>query len=257
MDCRLDGKVAIITGAASGIGRATALALSGLGADVAITDRNSEGLASLKELIERQGGRAVAVTFDLNECNRCAGIIGDVVGDLGRLDILVNAAGVDPGTSSFVELSEAAWALSHNVNLRSPMLLMQAAAKHLIARGEGGRIINVTSSAAFRAGKGMAAYASAKAALTQLTRNAAAELGAHGINVNAVAPGPTVTPFALEWFGTGEAMAEAAKEGGSVSNLLQAVADPEDVAASVVFLCLPASRQITGQTIHTSGGAIV
>jgi NAD(P)-dependent dehydrogenase (short-subunit alcohol dehydrogenase family) len=253
----LDGKVALVTGAASGISRATALALSREGAAIAGLDRNAEGLASLVAEITAQGGRAMAITLDLAQSERCAPAVDEVVRTLGRLDILVNGAGLDVGQGDFVDMSDAAWTLSHTVNLKSPMLLMQAAARQMVKQGEGGRIVNVTSSAAFRAGKGMAPYASAKAGLTQLTRNAAAELGAHGINVNAVAPGVTATPMALHWFKTREVMEEEAKPGGAVTNLLHKVADPEDVAAAIVFLCLPASRQMTGQTLHPSAGVVV
>ena len=258
MDCTLEGKVALVTGAASGIGRATAVALSRLGASLAVLDQDREGLASLeRELDTPDRRRLLAVPFDLEDCEGCSGVVEKVVKALGRLDILVNGAGVNAGQCAFVDMAPQAWSLSHNVNLRAPMLLMQAAARQMIAQGQGGRIVNLTSSAAFRAGSGMVAYASAKAALTQVTKNVAAELGPHGINVNAVAPGPTATPLALQWFGTTDAMAAAARAGGSIANLLQTVADPADVAASVVFLCLPASSQITGQTIHPSGGAIV
>jgi NAD(P)-dependent dehydrogenase (short-subunit alcohol dehydrogenase family) len=125
----------------------------------------------------------------------------------------------------------------------------------MIERGGGGRIINLSSSSAFRARNSPLAYASSKAALVQLTRSAAAELGPHDINVNAVAPGITATPM-TQVIGNAEALQRVASS-GPLENLFHRVSQPEDVAAVILFLCLPASRQITGQTIHTSAGAVV
>jgi len=257
MDKALSGKVAMVTGAASGIGRSTALGLAELGCAVAVLDRTPESLAPVVEEITAKGGKAIPIAFDLMETSRCAPAVDEAVAKLGRLDILVNGAGVDVGQVDFLEQTEEIWALAHTVNLKAPMLLMQAAARRMKAQGQGGRIVNVTSSAAFRAGLKMAAYASAKAGLTQLTRNLAAELGGFGINVNSVAPGATATPMSLRWFGEKSAMEKEVLPGGAVANFLQRVADPEDVAAAVIFLCTDGSRQITGQTIHTSAGAVV
>jgi NAD(P)-dependent dehydrogenase (short-subunit alcohol dehydrogenase family) len=253
----LSGKVAIVTGAASGIGRATAIALAEQGAAVAVLDKDNAGIEAVAAAIASTGGRALALPIDLIDITRCAPLVDEVVATLGRIDILVNGAGIDVGQVDFLAMDDAIWELVHTVNLRAPMLLMQAAGRHMVAQGEGGRIVNVTSSAGFRAGKAQAAYASSKAGLTQLTRNVAAELGGHGINVNAVAPGVTATPMALRWFKEKDVMAQEARPGGSVANLLHQIAEAEDVAATIVFLCLDASRQITAQTIHTSAGTVV
>lgn len=260
MEQTLAGKVAIVTGAASGIGRATALLFAEQGADLLLVDRDGAGLQSVMDAIADipapAGRMLLNVTVDLGERADCAHLI-DLVSGLERVHILINAAGMPASQIDFLDLSEADWERIYNVNLRAPMLLMQAAGRRMVAQGQGGRIVNVTSSAAFRAGMAQAAYASSKAALTQLTRNVAAELGGHGINVNAVAPGVTATPMALGWFKEKAVMAQEARPGGSVANLLHQVAEAEDVAATVLFLCLDASRQITAQTIHTSAGTVV
>jgi NAD(P)-dependent dehydrogenase (short-subunit alcohol dehydrogenase family) len=132
---------------------------------------------------------------------------------------------------------------------------MKHVARHMIERGGGGRIVNISSSSAFRARNSRIAYATSKAALVQLTRCAAAELGRHDINVNAVAPGITKTGMTRA-FGGDEALLRIASS-GPLENLFHRVSEPADVAAAILFLCLPASRQITGQTIHTSAGAVV
>jgi NAD(P)-dependent dehydrogenase (short-subunit alcohol dehydrogenase family) len=253
----LEGKVAIVTGAASGIGRATALLLAQQGAAVAVLDKNAEGLAEVAAEIEATGGKALVMPLDLMDIHRLAPAVDEIAAALGRVDILINGAGIDVGQLDFLDMDHATWELVHTVNLRAPMLLMQAAGRQMIAQGQGGRIVNVTSSAGFRASKAQAAYGSSKAGLTQLTRNVAAEFGGHGINVNAVAPGVTATPMALRWFKEMEVMQQEARPGGSVANLLHQVADAEDVAATILFLCTDGSRTITAQTIHTSAGTVV
>jgi NAD(P)-dependent dehydrogenase (short-subunit alcohol dehydrogenase family) len=257
MEPALAGKVAIVTGAASGIGRATALLLAEQGAAVAALDIDARGLEEVTSAIEGGGGRALAIAIDLTDLAACAPAVDRAIAAFGRIDILVNAAGLGATQIDFLDLDDASWEGLYSVNLHAPMKLMQAAGRQMVRQGQGGRIVNVTSSAGFRAGTQQAGYASAKAALTQLTRNVAAELGAHGINVNAVAPGVTATPMALGWFGDKAALKEAALPGGPVANLLHEVAEPEDVAATILFLCLDASRQITAQTIHTSAGTVV
>jgi NAD(P)-dependent dehydrogenase (short-subunit alcohol dehydrogenase family) len=239
----LDGKAAIVTGAASGIGRATARMLEGHGAAVAGVD-----------VVEAEGTTVVA---DLADADACARVVDEAVAALGRVDILVNAAGTSSG-ASLLDTTLDVWERVLAVNLRAPMLLMQHAARHMIRQGDGGRIVNVSSGSAFRALPATPAYGASKAGLLSLTRMGAGELGTHGINVNAVAPGITATPMALRTIGArAEGGLEALVSEGPMANLLHRVSTAEDVAGVIVFLCLPVSRQVTGQTIHTSAGSIV
>jgi NAD(P)-dependent dehydrogenase (short-subunit alcohol dehydrogenase family) len=252
MNETLEGKVAIVTGAASGIGRATALQLAERGAAVAAVDMNGPGVDEAVAELRGFGVKAAAVVADLADEAAVAAVVDVAVGDLGRVDILVNAAGTSSG-SSLLDTTVEVWQRIHAVNLRAPFLLMQHTARRMIEQGDGGRIVNVSSGSAFRALPATPAYGSSKAALLSLTRMGAGELGVHGINVNAVAPGITATPMAVRALGDLDALVSD----GPMANLLHRVSTPEDVAAVIVFLCLPASRQVTGQTIHTSAGSIV
>ncbi|HTT76640.1 MAG TPA: SDR family oxidoreductase [Candidatus Binataceae bacterium] len=252
MSSELSGKVALVTGSASGIGRATVSALLGAGATVAALDRDEAGV---KAVVDLGGDRAAALTVNLADTKLIHSTVARVIQQFGRIDVLVNCAGIAGRFQSLVDIDEEAWDLVHTVNLKAPMLLMKYVAKHMIDRGGGGRIINVSSSSAFRARNSPIAYAASKAAIVQLTRSAAAELGPHDINVNAVAPGITATGM-TRILGDADALLRAASS-GPLENLFHRVSQPEDVAAAILFLCMPGSRQITGQTIHTSAGAVV
>ena len=252
MTDRLDGKVAIVTGAASGIGHATAVLLAERGAAVAAVDVNGPGLEPVVAELRNRGVKAEAVIADLADEAATSAVVDTAVTGLGRVDILVNAAGTSSG-AKLLDTTVEVWERIHAVNLRAPFLLMQHAGRRMIEQGDGGRIVNVSSGSAFRALPATPAYGSSKAALLSLTRMGAGELGVHGINVNAVAPGITATPMAVRALGDLDALVSD----GPMANLLHRVSTPEDVAAVIVFLCLPASRQVTGQTIHTSAGSIV
>jgi NAD(P)-dependent dehydrogenase (short-subunit alcohol dehydrogenase family) len=254
MSSELAGKVAFVTGGASGIGRATVTALLGTGATVAALDRDEPGINAVADQGRASGGNVIALAVNLADTKSISDTVAGVIKQCGRIDILVNCAGIAGRFQSLVETDEEAWDLVHTINLKAPMLLMKYVAKHMIERG-GGRIINVSSSSAFRARNSPIAYASSKAAIVQLTRSAAAELGPHDINVNAIAPGITATGM-TRILGDAEALQRAASS-GPLENLFHRVSQPEDVAAAILFLCLPGSRQITGQVIHTSAGAVV
>jgi NAD(P)-dependent dehydrogenase (short-subunit alcohol dehydrogenase family) len=252
---RLAGQVALVTGAASGIGRATARALSAEGVAIAVVDRDGDGAAAAVAEIGDAGGRAAAFVVDLADRATIEPLVAEVLEQLGRIDVLVNAAGMSGAPHNVVDFTDDRFDLVVAVNLRAPFTLTRAVANHMVGRGGGGRIVNLSSSAAFRATSSPAIYAATKAGINGLTRASAADLGPHGINVNAVAPGLTRTPMVARPGGD-EALDQAAKR-GPLANLVQRVSEPEDVANVITFLCLPESRQITGQVIHTSAGLVV
>jgi len=246
----LAGQTALITGAASGIGRASALMLRREGANIIAVDQNSEGLATLAKetgahVIHADLTDRLAIKRAVTEARRLS----------DGIDILVNAAGITAASASLLETTDEDWDRVHAVNSTAPFLLIREVGKQMVERGKGGRIVNITSSSAHRAKSSKPAYGSSKAALAQLTRIAAAELGAHDINVNAIAPGLTRTPIVDRAY-TPEQLA-AALASGPIANLLNRISEPDDIAATVLFLCQPGSRQITGQTLHVSAGAIV
>ncbi len=214
-------------------------------------DRDAEGAANTVGAARQIGGSSEVVPLDLSNTAAIPGAVDRVLGLFGRIDILVNCAAVVGEHGTVLDLSEEAWDEVHAVNLKAPLILMQQVARHMVERGGGGRIVNVSSSSAFRAGRARLAYASSKAALVQLTRSAAAELAPYDINVNAVAPGITASGMTR-----GRDLDEAVRE-GPLANLFQRPSNPEDVAPAIVFLCLPESRQITAQTVHTSAGSVV
>jgi NAD(P)-dependent dehydrogenase (short-subunit alcohol dehydrogenase family) len=249
----LAGAVAIVTGAASGIGRRTALMLASHGAAMALVDISAEGLATVANEIAQRGGKAEAFPCDLADRVKASALVDTVVERLGRVDILINSAGVGSATS-LLDATAEQWDEQYAVNLLAPFLLMQAAGRQMIAQGQGGRIVNLSSSSAFRAHAGCA-YAAMKSAVAVLARTAAADLGAHGITVNAIAPGLTRTPMV-----TGAGLMDQVDQlvlQGPLANLTKRVSEAEDIAATILFLCMPAARQITAQIIHVSAGAVV
>ena len=246
----LSGQVALISGAASGIGRETAILLAQAGASVALVDRQRE---ELEKVTERIGGAARQYNVDLADGARIPDLVQSVLTAFGRIDILVNCAGVAAAPHSALDFSDEKYEFVMAINLRAPFILTREVGKHMVERGGGGRIVNVSSSAAFRAVAAPAIYAASKAGLNALTRSAAADLGPYGVNVNAVAPGLTRTAIVSQ---ARHHLDEMVKN-GPLANLTGRVAEPDDVANVIRFLCLPESQQITGQVIHTSAGLVV
>jgi NAD(P)-dependent dehydrogenase (short-subunit alcohol dehydrogenase family) len=249
-----DHLVAIVTGGARGIGKAACEALARAGTDVFIVDRENDEAAQVCKELVALGVRADHICIDLAELEEIPGAVASVLASFRRIDILVNSAGIEGGPGTVLDLDLATWERTHRVDLTAPFLMMQCCARAMVEGGRGGRIVNVTSSSAFRAALTQIDYTSAKAALVGASRSAAAQLAPYDINVNCVAPGLTVTTMAEH---LDPAELQRLVEQGPLENLFHRLSTPEDVAAVIVFLCLPASRQITGQTIHTSAGAVV
>ena len=243
---RLDGKVALVTGAGRGIGRAIALACAAAGADVAVVARTRNDLESLAAEIAAGGRRAAVFPCDVARTDELENVVARCVAELGRLDVLVNnAGGTGPNDPLRTSPAKFLQALEWNV---LPAYALTRAAVPAMREGGGGSVINITSAAARYAQRSFSSYGTAKAALTQLTRLLAQDF-APAIRVNAIAPGPVVTE-ALERFLTPEV--RAAMETRTPLGRLGTV---EDIACATVFLASPASSWMTGKTLELDGGA--
>jgi NAD(P)-dependent dehydrogenase (short-subunit alcohol dehydrogenase family) len=220
-----------------------------------VVDRDAEGAERVAHEAERSGTKARAFVVDLADAAAIDPAVAGILAEFTRIDILVNSAGTAGARHSSIDFSDETFAAVMNINVRAPFLLTRAIGSHMVERGGGGRIVNLSSSAAFRATSSPAIYAASKAAITGLTRACAADLGPHDVNVNAVAPGMTKTPMTAS-IGDDEAYERIVSE-GPLMNLLHRPAEAEDVANVIAFLCLPESRQITGQVLHTSAGLVV
>lgn len=244
----LAGKVALVTGASRGIGRAIALRLARAGADVIVTYfRNREAAGQTAEAISAAGVRAQVVRLHVGDPDQVAALLREVEQAFGRLDILVSnaASGV---ARPVLQLGIKEWEWTMNTNARAFFLLAQAAAP-LMARRGGGRMVALSSLGASRVEEYYAAVGVAKAALESLTRYLAVELAPYGIGVNAVAAGVVLTD-ALQHFPNCVSLLEKAQTRTPAGRLLT----PEDVAAVVHFLCGPGAEMVRGQTIVVDGG---
>lgn len=243
---RLDGKVALVTGAGRGIGRAIALACAAAGADVALVARTRSDLDSLASEVTARGRRAAVLPCDVARTEELETVVARCVAELGRLDVLVNnAGGTGPNDPLRTSPAKFLQALEWNV---LPAYTLTRAAVPAMRDGGGGSVINITSAAARYAQRSFSSYGTAKAALTQLTRLLAQDF-APAIRVNAIAPGPVVTE-ALAKFLTPEV--RSAMETRTPLGRLGTV---EDIASAALFLASPASSWMTGKTLELDGGA--
>lgn len=244
---RLSGKVALVTGAQQGIGRAIAVALARDGADVAVNFLDDAAAAkSVADEIRGLGRRAVTVQADVSQSASVGAMVEAVVDGLGPPEVLVNNAGVFP-RASFLELPEREWDHVLGINLKGGFLCAQAVARALVAADRPGAIVNISSSAVRGDPRGVH-YSSSKAGVVGLTRAMALALAPHRIRVNAIAPGLTDT--AQPRYGNTEAqIAERARE-----IPLGRIAQPEEIAKVAVFLATSDAGWITGELIHVNGG---
>jgi NAD(P)-dependent dehydrogenase (short-subunit alcohol dehydrogenase family) len=243
----VEGKTALVTGAARGLGRAIALALADAGADVALGVRRS-GADALAEEIRAMGRRALVVQMDVTDLGQIRDGVASTVAEFGRLDILVNNAGLGPENPAEA-VTEADFDLTFDVNVKGLFFASQAAGRAMIENG-GGRIVNLSSQAGLVALPTEAVYCASKAAVSHLTRCLAVEWGRYGVNVNAVAPTFIRTP------GTEDALSDPEFEADVLDRIaaLHRVGEPMDVAGAVVFLASPASALVTGTTLVVDGG---
>jgi NAD(P)-dependent dehydrogenase (short-subunit alcohol dehydrogenase family) len=243
----LGGRVALVTGAARGIGRAISLALANAGADVALGLHDASRESPATE-IEAMGRRALPVQMDMLDLGQIGAAIDEVVRHFGRLDILVNNAGVSPEDSA-EDVTEANFDYTIGVNVKGLFFASQAAGRVMIDQ-EFGRIVSLSSQAGFVALPTESVYCMSKAAVAHLTKCLAVEWGRHGITVNAVAPTFIRTP------GTVGALADPVFEAETLERIagLHRIGEPMEVAGAVVFLASPAASLITGHTILIDGG---
>ena len=244
---RVDGQVAVITGAGRGIGAASARVLAEAGADVLLTARTADQLDAVADEVRAFGRRAVTVPGDVNDLDFLASLADIAVAELGRIDTVVNNAGGAP-PAAFTELSAKAFEKAFHFNVTTALVLTQACLPQLLENH--GSVVNISSFAGRGlAGRGLTGYGTAKAALSHLTRYMAIEVNPK-VRVNGIAVGSTATSaleFVLQDDGMRQAMVDATPLGF--------IGDPEDIALGVLYLASPAARYVTGKLLEIDGGS--
>lgn len=255
---RLQNRVALITGAASGIGQATAIRFAEEGADVVIADlpAQSAGAEATVDRIQELGRRAQVVAIDVTEEAQVEEMADAAVAEFGRIDILMAAAGLSYDVRGelrppLIELPTEAWQRLLDVNLTGVMLCNRSVAKRMIDGGVRGSIINMASVAARRTSVGMTTYSVTKIGVWMLTRGLSLELAPHGIRVNAIGPGLIESPMTHAYFGGEEGVANR----GAASPLARS-GQPIDVANTALFLASDESSFYTGSILHPDGGIL-
>jgi len=247
MQTDLNGQVAFVTGATSGLGRHFARVLAGAGAAVAISGRRADRLAELRKEIEGSGGKCVDIVLDVTDASQIAPTLDKAEAVLGSVTVLLNNAGMS-ADGPVADITTADFDLVMATNLRAPFLLAQEMGRRMIRRGAGGRIINIASITAFRVLAGSAPYCMSKAGLAMMTQCMAREWARYDINVNAICPGFIETELNSEWFETAKGKAQI--QGFPKRRLQQA----QDLDATLLLLASDASKAITGSLFTVDEG---
>jgi 3-oxoacyl-[acyl-carrier protein] reductase len=249
---RFAGRVAVVTGAGQGIGAATAHRLAAEGASVFVLERNAAAGQATAESISGRGGLAHAIECDVSARASVDAAIAAVAEAAGRIDVLVNNAGITRDNLLF-KLSDEDWSTVLDVNLTSVFLMCRAVQQHMVP-AKYGRIVNLSSRSAL-GNRGQVNYAAAKAGIQGLTATLAIELGPFNITVNAVAPGYIATPMTAATAARVGVSAEEHQQGASERTPLGRVGQPEEVAAVIAFLASDDASYVSGQTLYVNGGA--
>jgi NAD(P)-dependent dehydrogenase (short-subunit alcohol dehydrogenase family) len=244
----LEGQVALVTGGGQGIGRAIALRFAREGTDIALIDVNREGAEASGRGVRELGRRAVIEVADVSDCAAVEASVNRIVEELGKLDVLVNNAGIER-RAPFLEITSSNWQRQLDVNLSATFYCTQSAARQMAERTYG-RVVNVSSVAGLIGPIDLAAYGAAKAGIVGLTRAAALDLADYGITVNAIAPGPIETELMLGVW-SAEALRERPQHGA-----IARFGTVEEIAHTALFLASPDSGFITGATVSVDGGAV-
>ena len=242
---KLKGQVALVTGAAQGIGKAVALLLAEEGADIAISDVNFEKAEETAKEIEALGRRAMAIRANVAAFDEVERMVQAVIERFHQIHILVNNAGI-ARDKLLLRMNEEDWDLVLDINLKGTFYCTKAVIRYM-SKQRGGKIVNIASVVGQMGNAGQANYSASKAGVIGLTKTIAREFASRGINVNAIAPGYIVTPMT-------EALPEKAKEDLKRMIPMERLGQPEDVAQAVLFLVSEASNYITGQVINVNGG---
>ena len=247
----LAGKVAIVTGGSRGIGRSIAVALAEAGADVCVAARKPEALEESVAAVRATGRRGIAVPTNVRDLAALQNLVDETKKQLGRIDVLVNNAGANPLFGPVQNIDERAWDMIMNTNVKSCFFLSKMVREAILEQGDGGAIINVSSTGGLRASTGLGGYSVSKAAVIMLTQVCAKEWGSDGIRVNCIAPGLIKTEFSRALW-ENEAILKNSVQGGA----LKRIGDPDEMAGAVVYFATPSSSFTTGQTLVLDGGGL-
>ncbi len=244
------GKVALVTGGASGIGRASAQAFARAGASVVIADISVDGGEETAALIKAAGGDAIFMPADVSQAPAVAALIQRIIERYGRLDFAHNNAAVEGAIAPTADYPEEDWDRTINVNLKGTWLCMKYEIQHMVRQG-GGCIVNTASVVGLVGTPGIPAYCAAKGGVVQLTRAAALEYARAGIRINAVCPGAIQTPM------LNRLLAQPGAETGMMASIpLGRIGQPEEVASAVIWLCSDAASYVTGHLMIVDGGLV-